>query len=44
MPSDRMFQDEAMRLMFGSEDPWDQMIADNVGGWLVRFRGRHLDS
>jgi hypothetical protein len=41
IPTDRMFQDEARRIMFDSVDPWDQTIADNED-WLSLFRSRHL--
>ncbi|KAL6698861.1 hypothetical protein J3F84DRAFT_393397 [Trichoderma pleuroticola] len=41
IPTDRMFQDEARRIMFDSVDPWDQTIADN-DNWLSLFRDRHL--
>ncbi|KAM5344213.1 hypothetical protein ACJ41O_012750 [Fusarium nematophilum] len=41
IPTDRMFQDEARRIMFDSVDPWDQTIADNHD-WLSCFRTRHL--
>lgn len=41
IPTDRMFQDEARRMMFGSVDPWDQTIADD-DNWLSLFRDRHL--
>ncbi|OAQ65860.1 homeobox and c2h2 transcription factor protein [Pochonia chlamydosporia 170] len=40
MPTDRMFQDEARRLLYGTEDAWDQTAADN-GEWLSDFRNRH---
>lgn len=41
IPTDRMFQQEARRIMFDSVDPWDQTIADN-NDWLSLFRDRHL--
>ncbi|RSM07695.1 hypothetical protein CDV31_008475 [Fusarium ambrosium] len=41
IPTDRMFQEEARRIMFDSVDPWDQTIADN-DDWLSCFRSRHL--
>ncbi|KAM0281181.1 hypothetical protein ACHAO9_010869 [Fusarium lateritium] len=41
IPGDKMFQDEARRIMFDSVDPWDQTIADNED-WLMLFRNRHL--
>ncbi|KAF5013565.1 hypothetical protein FDECE_425 [Fusarium decemcellulare] len=41
MPTDAMFQEEARRIVFESEDPWDQTIADN-DDWLSCFRSHHL--
>lgn len=41
IPTDKMFQDEARRIVFDSVDPLDQTIADN-DDWLSRFRDRHL--
>ncbi|ENH74397.1 hypothetical protein FOC1_g10009807 [Fusarium oxysporum f. sp. cubense race 1] len=41
IPTDRMFQDEARRIMFDSVDPWDQTIADNED-WLSLFRNRYV--
>ncbi|KAH7203471.1 hypothetical protein DER44DRAFT_779454 [Fusarium oxysporum] len=41
IPTDRMFQDEARRIMFDSVDPWDQTIADNED-WLSLFRNRYI--
>ncbi|KAL7781287.1 hypothetical protein V8C43DRAFT_298699 [Trichoderma afarasin] len=43
IPTDRMFQDEARRIMFDSVDPWDQTIADD-DCWLSLFRDRHLNN
>lgn len=43
IPTDRMFQDEARRIMFDSVDPWDQTIADD-DCWLLLFRDRHLNN
>lgn len=43
IPTDRMFQDEARRIMFESIDPWDQTIADN-DDWLSQFRDSHLNN
>jgi hypothetical protein len=37
VPTDEMFQREARRLMFDSEDPWNQTIADHPE-WLAAFR------
>ena len=41
IPTDKMFQDEARRIVFDSVDPLDQTIADN-DDWLSWFRDRHL--
>ncbi|KAE8153958.1 hypothetical protein BDV25DRAFT_136329 [Aspergillus avenaceus] len=38
IPSDEMFQQEARRLLYDSEDSWNQTIADNPE-WLSAFRG-----
>ncbi|KAL3481396.1 hypothetical protein BJX99DRAFT_271316 [Aspergillus californicus] len=37
IPTDEMFQTEARRLLFDSEDTWDQTLADNIH-WLGQFR------
>lgn len=37
IPTDKMFQQEARRLLFDSEDPWNQTIADHPQ-WLAAFR------
>lgn len=37
IPTDEMFQAEARRLSYDSEDQWDQTIADNLE-WLAKFR------
>ncbi|KAE8409758.1 hypothetical protein BDV37DRAFT_277413 [Aspergillus pseudonomiae] len=37
VPTDEMFQQEARRLLFDSEDPWNQTIADHPQ-WLAAFR------
>jgi hypothetical protein len=37
VPSDEMFQLEARRLLFDSDDPWNQTIADHPE-WLATFR------
>ena len=42
IPTDEMFQNEARRLIYGSEDGWEQTIADN-GQWLASFRSEHVD-
>ncbi|KAM0208729.1 hypothetical protein ACHAPA_005551 [Fusarium lateritium] len=42
IPTDRMFQDEARRLQFGTVDPLDDTVADNQE-WLSLFRSEHLD-
>lgn len=41
IPTDKMFQDEARRLQFGTTDPWERTIADNAE-WLSSFRGQHV--
>jgi hypothetical protein len=38
IPTDEMFQLEARRLLFDSEDQWNQTMADNIE-WLAKFRG-----
>jgi hypothetical protein len=48
IPTDEMFQNESRRLVYGSEDAWDQTIADN-SEWLSTFRSQnvadaHVDS
>ncbi|KAH7171279.1 hypothetical protein EDB81DRAFT_194704 [Dactylonectria macrodidyma] len=40
IPTDRMFQDEARRLQFGTTDPWERTIADNED-WLSAFRDNY---
>ncbi|KAK3187295.1 hypothetical protein K4F52_003926 [Lecanicillium sp. MT-2017a] len=42
IPTDKMFQDEARRLQFGTVDPLDDTVADNEE-WLSLFRSQHLD-
>lgn len=37
IPTDEMFQAEARRLLYDSEDQWNQTMADNPE-WLTRFR------
>ncbi|RDK41048.1 hypothetical protein M752DRAFT_217824 [Aspergillus phoenicis ATCC 13157] len=37
IPTDEMFQIEARRLLFDSEDQWNQTLADNPD-WLATFR------
>jgi hypothetical protein len=37
VPSDEMFQLEARRLLYDSDDPWNQTIADHPQ-WLATFR------
>ncbi|KAE8381184.1 hypothetical protein BDV26DRAFT_101287 [Aspergillus bertholletiae] len=37
VPTDEMFQREARRLLFDSDDPWNQTIADHPQ-WLTAFR------
>ncbi|KAG5748816.1 hypothetical protein H9Q70_008495 [Fusarium xylarioides] len=40
-PTDEMFQGEARRLLYGSDDNWEQTIADNEQ-WITTFRRQHL--
>ena len=42
IPTDEMFQQEARRLLFDSDDPWNQTIADHPQ-WLATFRRHHQD-
>lgn len=42
IPTDAMFQDEARRLIYGSEDGWEQTIADNEV-WLASFRSEIIE-
>jgi hypothetical protein len=42
IPTDEMFQNEARRLIYGSEDGWEQTIADNRQ-WLASFRSEHIN-
>lgn len=37
VPSDKMLQDEARRIIFGDDDPWNQTSADNAQ-WLEIFK------
>ncbi|PYH40184.1 uncharacterized protein BP01DRAFT_387567 [Aspergillus saccharolyticus JOP 1030-1] len=37
IPTDEMFQSEARRLLFDSEDQWNQTMADNPE-WLAQFQ------
>lgn len=43
IPTDEMFQREARKVVFDSEDAWDQTIADSPA-WLSSFRRLHCDS
>ncbi|KAL3482640.1 hypothetical protein BJX62DRAFT_245695 [Aspergillus germanicus] len=40
IPSDEMFQEESRRLLYDSEDAWNQTIADNPE-WMSSFRQLH---
>lgn len=40
IPTDEMFQNEARRLLYDSEDPWNQSLVDNPE-WLAAFRLLH---
>ncbi|KAL4954465.1 hypothetical protein BDW69DRAFT_205203 [Aspergillus filifer] len=42
IPSDEMFQQESRRVLYDSEDTWNQTIADNPE-WLAAFRALHCD-
>ncbi|KAJ5114408.1 hypothetical protein NUU61_000167 [Penicillium alfredii] len=42
-PTDQMFQDESRRLVYGSEDAWEQTMADN-DEWMMSFRRQHLSN
>ena len=42
IPTDEMFQQESRRLLYDSEDSWNQTIADNPE-WLTAFRGLYCD-
>ncbi|OJJ04488.1 hypothetical protein ASPVEDRAFT_789826 [Aspergillus versicolor CBS 583.65] len=42
VPSDEMFQREARRVLYDSEDSWNQTIADNPE-WMTAFRELHCD-
>lgn len=42
VPTDEMFQKEARRVLFDSEDAWDQTVADNKD-WLASFRQLHIN-
>ncbi|KAF3385538.1 hypothetical protein F1880_002132 [Penicillium rolfsii] len=37
VPTDEMFQQESRKLLYDSEDPWNQSIADNPA-WISSFR------
>lgn len=43
IPTDEMFQKEARKVVFDSEDAWDQTIADSPA-WLSSFRRLHCES
>ncbi|GFF41267.1 hypothetical protein IFM51744_04747 [Aspergillus udagawae] len=42
IPTDEMFQQESRRVLYDSEDSWNQTIADNPE-WLSTFRRLHCD-
>ncbi|KAF9888606.1 hypothetical protein FE257_008538 [Aspergillus nanangensis] len=42
IPTDEMFQQESRRVLFDSEDTWNQTIADSPD-WLLAFRRLHCD-
>lgn len=41
IPTDEMFQNESRRLLYRTEDAFDQTIADNTE-WLGAFRRQHM--
>ncbi|KPM45584.1 hypothetical protein AK830_g926 [Neonectria ditissima] len=41
IPTDEMFQNESRRLVYRTEDAWEQTIADN-SEWLHAFRTQHM--
>ncbi|GJP88384.1 hypothetical protein CBS63078_6698 [Aspergillus niger] len=42
IPSDEMFQQESRRVLYDSDDSWNQTIADNPE-WLATFKDLHFD-
>ncbi|KAE8392828.1 hypothetical protein BDV23DRAFT_181245 [Aspergillus alliaceus] len=42
IPTDEMLQQESRRLVYDSEDPWDQTIFDHPE-WLAAFRRQHIE-
>ncbi|RAH51213.1 C2H2-type zinc finger protein [Aspergillus brunneoviolaceus CBS 621.78] len=42
VPTDEMFQQESRRVLYDSEDTWNQTVADNPE-WLAAFRGLHCE-
>ncbi|KAL4779959.1 hypothetical protein BJX76DRAFT_351371 [Aspergillus varians] len=42
-PTDEMFQSEARRVIYDSEDAWNQTIADNPR-WMASFRRHHSEN
>jgi hypothetical protein len=40
IPTDEMFQREARRVLYDSDDPWNQTFADNPV-WISNFRRNH---
>ncbi|GKZ33170.1 hypothetical protein AbraIFM66950_002959 [Aspergillus brasiliensis] len=42
IPSDEMFHQESRRVLYDSDDSWNQTIADNPE-WLATFKGLHFD-
>ena len=40
IPTDEMFQREARRVLYDSDDPWNQTFADNPE-WISNFRRNH---
>ncbi|RAH81632.1 hypothetical protein BO86DRAFT_313539 [Aspergillus japonicus CBS 114.51] len=42
VPTDEMFQRESRRVLYDSDDTWNQTVADNPE-WLAAFKGLHCE-
>lgn len=42
IPTDEMFQQESRRLLYDSDDPWNQTIADN-SEWISAFKQQYVE-
>ncbi|KAJ5158031.1 Zinc finger C2H2 [Penicillium coprophilum] len=42
LPTDEMFQQESRRLLYDSENPWNQTIADNPE-WIFNFKRQYIE-